>query len=47
MARYTGPRVRISRRFGSPIFGPTKYLERRNYGETELVFLRFRPDGEA
>lgn len=32
MARYTGPRVRISRRFGVPIFGPTKYLERRPYG---------------
>src|ERR1043165_3260674 len=32
MARYIGPRVRISRRFGVPIFGPSKYLERRNYG---------------
>lgn len=32
MARYTGPRIRISRRFGLPIFGPSKYLERRNYG---------------
>src|SRR5476651_2095757 len=32
MARYTGPRVRISRRFGLPVFGPSKYLERRNYG---------------
>lgn len=32
MARYKGPRVRISRRFGTPIFGPSKYLERRNYG---------------
>ena len=32
MARYKGPRVRISRRFGLPIFGPSKYLERRNYG---------------
>lgn len=32
MARYTGPRVRISRRFGLPLFGPSKYLERRNYG---------------
>jgi small subunit ribosomal protein S4 len=31
MARYTGPRVRISRRFGQPIFGPSKYLERRSY----------------
>ncbi len=32
MARYTGPRTRISRRFGVPIYGPSKYLERRNYG---------------
>ncbi len=32
MARYTGPRVRVSRRFGTPIFGPSKYLERKNYG---------------
>lgn len=31
MARYTGPKVRISRRFGIPIFGPSKYLERRNF----------------
>jgi len=31
MARYTGPRVRISRRFNTPIFGPSKYLERRPY----------------
>jgi len=31
MARYTGPRVRISRRLGVPIFGSSKYLERRAY----------------
>ncbi|KAB2660243.1 MAG: 30S ribosomal protein S4 [Verrucomicrobia bacterium] len=31
MARYTGPRLRISRRFGIPIFGASKYLERKNY----------------
>jgi len=31
MARYKGPRVRISRRLGIPMFGPTKYLERGNY----------------
>lgn len=31
MSRYTGPRVRISRRFNTPIFGPSKYLERKNY----------------
>src|SRR5438874_10181972 len=31
MARYTGPKAKISRRFGIPIFGPTKSLERKNY----------------
>lgn len=31
MARYSGPRLRISRRFGTPIYGPSKYLERKNY----------------
>ncbi|MCX7915574.1 MAG: 30S ribosomal protein S4 [Verrucomicrobiae bacterium] len=31
MARYTGPRTRLSRRLGVPLFGPSKYLERRNY----------------
>ncbi|MCW5557619.1 MAG: 30S ribosomal protein S4 [Verrucomicrobiae bacterium] len=31
MARYTGPRTRVSRRFGTPIFGASKYLDRRNY----------------
>ncbi len=32
MARYTGPRTRISRRLGVPIFGASKALERRPYG---------------
>lgn len=31
MARYTGPRDKISRRFGVPLFGPSKSLERRPY----------------
>jgi small subunit ribosomal protein S4 len=31
MARYTGPKTRISRKFGEPIFGPDKHLERKNY----------------
>jgi small subunit ribosomal protein S4 len=31
MARYTGPRSKISRRFGVPIYGPSKALERRNF----------------
>ena len=29
MGRYTGPRTKISRRFGEPVFGPDKVLERR------------------
>ena len=31
MARYTGPRTKKSRRYGTPLFGPHKALERRNY----------------
>ena len=31
MARYRGPQSRISRRYGEPIFGPDKVLERKNY----------------
>lgn len=31
MARYTGPKSRIARRFGEPIFGADKVLSRRNF----------------
>lgn len=31
MARYRGPKDKINRRFGEPLFGPSKALERRNY----------------
>ncbi len=31
MARYTGPRTKKSRRYGVPLFGPHKALERRNF----------------
>ncbi|MBV9462823.1 MAG: 30S ribosomal protein S4 [Verrucomicrobiae bacterium] len=31
MARYTGPKQKISRRFNAPLFGPSKVLERKNY----------------
>lgn len=31
MARYTGPKTKIARRFGEPIFGEDKSLERKNY----------------
>ena len=31
MARYTGPKTKISRRFGEAIFGPDKVLSKKNY----------------
>ncbi|MBL7111618.1 MAG: 30S ribosomal protein S4 [Bacteroidales bacterium] len=31
MARYTGPKTKISRKFGEPIYGPDKVLEKKNY----------------
>ncbi len=31
MARYIGPKTKIARRFRDPIFGPDKYLEKKNY----------------
>lgn len=31
MARYTGPREKIARRFGVALFGPSKALETRNF----------------
>ncbi len=32
MARYTGPKSKIARRFREPIFGRDKALEKKNYG---------------
>ena len=31
MARYTGPKTKISRKFGESIFGDDKSFEKRNY----------------
>lgn len=31
MARYTGPKVRISRRFNEPVMGENKALQKKNY----------------
>ena len=31
MARYTGPKEKVNRRYNAPLFGPSKYLERKNY----------------
>ena len=31
MARYIGPKTKISRKFGEPLFGADKSLEKKNY----------------
>jgi small subunit ribosomal protein S4 len=31
MARYTGPKTKISRKFGEPLFGEDRTLEKKNY----------------
>src|SRR6267143_6185527 len=31
MGRYTGPKTKVSRRYGVPLFGSSKALERKNY----------------
>ena len=31
MARYTGPKTKIARKFGEPVYGPDKYFEKKNY----------------
>ncbi len=31
MARYIGPKSKIARKFGEPIYGPDKFLEKKNY----------------
>jgi small subunit ribosomal protein S4 len=32
MARYTGPKTKVARRFKEPIFGPDKGLQKKQYG---------------
>ena len=31
MARYRGPKTKIARKFGEPIFGPDRILDKKNY----------------
>jgi len=31
MARYTGPKTRIARKFGDAIYGPDKSYDKKNY----------------
>ncbi len=46
MARYTGPKQKVARRFKEPIFGPSKALERKPYGPGEHGRSRFTRKSE-
>ena len=46
MARYRGPKQKIARRFGEPIFGPSKSLERKPYGPGQHGNQRRRKESE-
>ena len=46
MARYRGPKQKIARRFGEPIFGPSKALERKPYGPGQHGNARRRKESE-
>ena len=48
MARYTGPKTKIARKFGEPIFGEDKSFEKRNYPPGQHGNARRRgPAGKA
>ena len=38
MARYTGPKSKIARKFGEGIFGDDKSFEKRNYPPGQLGY---------
>ncbi|MDR3252305.1 MAG: 30S ribosomal protein S4 [Tannerella sp.] len=46
MARYTGPKSKIARKFGEAIFGPDKVLERKNYPPGQHGLNRRRKTSE-
>ena len=43
MARYTGPKTKIARKFGEAIFGEDKSFEKRNYPPGQHGNNRRRP----
>ncbi|CAM3315928.1 30S ribosomal protein S4 [Rhodothermus bifroesti] len=46
MARYRGPKQKVARRFGEPIFGPSKALERKPYPPGQHGRTRRTKDSE-
>lgn len=43
MARYTGPKSKIARKFGEPIFGPDRVLDKKNHPPGQHGNARRRP----
>ena len=46
MARYTGPKSKVARRFNDPIFGPSKALQKKPYGPGQHGRNRRRKQSE-
>ncbi|MFN3597393.1 MAG: 30S ribosomal protein S4 [Rubricoccaceae bacterium] len=46
MARYRGPKQKLARRFGEPLFGPSKSLERKPYPPGQHGNARRRKESE-
>ena len=46
MARYTGPKTKIARKFGEPIYGPDKVLANKNYPPGQHGLNRRRKTSE-
>ena len=46
MARYIGPKSKIARRFGEPIFGPDKVLSKKNYAPGQHGINRRKKNSE-
>lgn len=46
MARYRGPKQKLARRFGEPIFGPSKVLERKAYAPGQHGQSRRKKESE-
>ena len=40
MARYTGPKTKISRKFGEPLFGEDRTLEKKTILQVNMVIAR-------
>lgn len=47
MARYIGPKSKIARKFKEPIYGPDKYLEKKNYPPGQHGINKKRSSGKV